>query len=371
MDVEDVFRLKVRLLTEGAILPKSEWGGRKGGAGPIGGRYYFLPNGRACGIPIRHDRLAKRYHSSTLEPTYDPSIWKYDDSIELRTVPTPEFYDLVTHDGIPYNKIALLHGSDTLATTVYQSCKYWADGTQCKFCTVPLSEQSGATILEKTPDQIAEVVKEAEREGIIHDLLLTTGTPDSSDMGCNRIVRIIERVREESNIPIAVQYEPSSNLELIDELASAGANAVAMHIESLDDEVRRKICPGKYHSGSYELHMKNWEYAIDFFGRGNVSTFILHGLGENMTTTIERSKEIAELGAMPIVAPVRPSINSQLGTFTPSYVGNLEDSMQFYKTIGKILYTLHLNPKKTIAGCHRCGGCTPIQEAYDWAEKYG
>jgi hypothetical protein len=44
-------------------------------------------------------------------------------------------------------------------------------------------------------------------------------------------------------------------------------------------------------------------------------------------------------------------------------------SVDFYRKIGSILYRNNLNPKKTTAGCHSCGGCTPIQEAYDWAES--
>ena len=50
---EEMLRLKVRLLTEGATLPKGHVTGRKGGAGPTGARYFILPNGRSCGIPIR------------------------------------------------------------------------------------------------------------------------------------------------------------------------------------------------------------------------------------------------------------------------------------------------------------------------------
>jgi biotin synthase-related radical SAM superfamily protein len=35
----------------------------------------------------------------------------------------PRFYDLTTADGIPYNKIAVLHSRDVLATTILQTCK--------------------------------------------------------------------------------------------------------------------------------------------------------------------------------------------------------------------------------------------------------
>ena len=120
MKAEKELQLKVRLLTEGASLPESESQGRKGGAGPVGGRYFQLPNGRSCGIPIRTGEMAKRYNSAPLEPTNNPDIWIYDNSIEFKLIPKPKFYELKTSDGIEYEKIALLHGSRTLATTVFQ-----------------------------------------------------------------------------------------------------------------------------------------------------------------------------------------------------------------------------------------------------------
>ena len=97
-----------------------------------------------------------------------------------------------------------------------------------------------------------------------------------------------------------------------------------------------------------------------------MSTFILHGLGEDTKKTLSLVKELSEVGVMPIVAPIRPSLGSQLANYEPSYTGHLDESVEFYKEVGKILFQHGLNPKVTVAGCHRCGGCTPIQEAYDW-----
>ena len=56
MDADALLRLKVRLLTEGATLPESEWSGRKGGAGPVGSAEPGLPpeqrpRGRARRVP--------------------------------------------------------------------------------------------------------------------------------------------------------------------------------------------------------------------------------------------------------------------------------------------------------------------------------
>jgi radical SAM protein (TIGR04043 family) len=369
MDAEKALRLKVRLLTEGASLPESESQGRKGGAGPVGGRYFFLPNGRPCGIPIRIGEMAKRYNSAPLEPTDNPDVWLYDNSIEFRLIPRPNFYDLKTSDGIEFDKIALLHGSRTLATTVFQSCIYWSSGSECKFCTIPHSYTSGNTVQQKTPEQIVEVVLAAEHEGVIDDVLLTTGTTESPDMGVENLVRIIEAIRESSKIPIAVQFEPSVDKSTIRLVADAGANAVGMHIESADESVREKISPGKYEHGSLDLYKRSWQHALDYFERGNVSTYIMHGFGENLDMTLSLVDELAEVGIMPIVAPVRPSGGSQLADYVPTYVNDLDGSVELYMNVGKILYNHGLNPEKTVGGCHNCGGCTPIQEAYDWAAQ--
>ncbi|MHA1637153.1 MAG: radical SAM protein [Candidatus Thorarchaeota archaeon] len=365
MNAEDLLRLKIRLLTEGATIPEGHWQGRKGGAGPVGGRYFLLPNNRSIGIPIRQGKMAERFKSLPLEPTNDPIIWVYDKEFELRLVPKPSFLDESNSEGIPFNQIALMHGDKCLATTVYQNCRHWSTGEQCRFCTIPTSLHSGQTTLEKTPDQIAEIVQAAE--DVATHVLLTTGTPDYDDVGIDRLINIAKGIREISDIPIAVQFEPPLDNEIMYDLASAGVNAVGIHLESADDSVRKEMTPGKTKYGSVEMYRDTWHFAIKHFGRGNVSTFLLHGLGENIETTLAFIEDISKIGVFPIVAPVRPSPSSQLADFTPTYVGKLETSIQFYKEIGKILYSEKLNPMNTIGGCSRCGGCTPIQEAYDWA----
>jgi hypothetical protein len=78
-------------------------------------------------------------------------------------------------------------------------------------------------------------------------------------------------------------------------------------------------------------------------------------------------EELSEIGVISVVAPVRPSHGSQLANYKPTYAGQLDEAVDFYKKVGKILFKHELNPKETLSGCHRCGGCTPIQEAYDWA----
>ena len=368
MDKEDALRLKLRLLLEGAVLGDEYSKGRSGGAGPVGGRYFLLPNGKPCGIPIREGKVAERFQSARLEPTDNPGIWMYDGNIELEVIPAAKFQDRTTADGIPFRKLALLHGQDCLATTVYQNCRYWSEGSQCKFCTIPSSYKSGATPLEKNPSQLAEVTKAAEEDGLVDNILLTTGTTDSPDLGSSRLAQVVKGIREVSELPIAVQFEPPEDLGFIDQIYEAGARAIGIHIESMDDDIRKEMCPGKHTYGSQEMYWRAWKHAVGLFGKGNVSTFILHGFGEDLGETLEAVEKIAEIGVMPIVAPIRPAPGSQLVDYTPTYVGHLEESLEFYKGIGRVLCESNLNPSMAVGSCSKCGGCTPIQEAYDWAE---
>lgn len=370
MNAEDMLTLKVRLLTQGATLPEGEWTGRRGGAGPVGARYFILPNGRACGVPVRTGKTVQRFDPAPLVSTKSKRIWLYDGKVRLKEVPKPRFYNLTTADGTPYQKIALLHGADVLATTVYQSCRYWASGEQCKFCTIPVSHSSGDTILEKSPEQVAEAVRAAEKEGVVRHLLLTTGTPETSDMGCERLSRIVKQIRTFSRIPVGVQFEPPADPMQIDELVDAGVNSIGMHIELADDELRRRVCPGKFRQATVEQYRASWVHALSRLGRGDVSTFFLHGLGEDAAATLHMVDEVSDMGVMPVVLPVRPALGSQLADYTPTYVGDLGDSVEFYKKVGRILVKHRLNPAETAAGCPRCGACTPIQEAYDWARVY-
>ena len=68
-------------------------------------------------------------------------------------VPTqrrPRYYDLVTADGVPYWQIGLMH-LDSFASTVVQTCSYWATPDQCAFCGIELSLDAGRTIVKKSP----------------------------------------------------------------------------------------------------------------------------------------------------------------------------------------------------------------------------
>ena len=99
--------------------------------------------------------------------------------------------------------------------------------------------------------------------------------------------------------------EPASN-------GIGGEGVMAIHLESADELIRQKICPGKFKHGSPAIYNDSWKHALTHFKRGQVSSYILHGLGEDINTTLNQIEEMAILGVLPVVAPVRPAKGSQL-----------------------------------------------------------
>ena len=77
-------------------------------------------------------------------------------------------------------------------------------------------------------------------------MVMTTGTSNGADRGAKHLARCVAAVSAAvPMLPIQVQIEPPLELGWIDRLEAAGADAIGIHIESLDQRVRRRWTPGK------------------------------------------------------------------------------------------------------------------------------
>jgi len=127
---------------------------RLGGAGPSDSGMLWVGGFR---VTVPTDNAAAAESPYVLKAV-DEGFAIFRDGQRLADASTqrrPHFYDLTTADGIPYWKIGLLH-LDSFASTVVQTCAYWGNHDQCKFCGIELSLDAGRTIVKKSPEQLAE-----------------------------------------------------------------------------------------------------------------------------------------------------------------------------------------------------------------------
>ncbi|MEU6351923.1 MSMEG_0568 family radical SAM protein [Streptomyces sp. NPDC047072] len=294
----------------------------------------------------------------------DGKVWLGDENtgISLTPIRRPRFYDLTTADGIRYEQIARLHGSDVLATTVVQTCIRYSESDRCRFCTIEESLRSGATVAAKTPAQLAEVAEAAVRLDGVRQMVMTTGTTTGPDRGARTLVRSVREVlKAVPALPIQVQCEPPGDLAWIRALHDAGATAIGIHVESLDDQVRRRWMPGKSTVPMAEYEAA-WDEAVRVFGPNRVSTYLLVGLGEDPDELVAGAGRLIERGVYPFVVPFRP----MSGTLAArDGVGAPRAELLTYVTEGVAakLRAAGMSGADQKAGCAACGACSVLQAA--------
>ncbi|TQS11581.1 MSMEG_0568 family radical SAM protein [Microbispora hainanensis] len=327
---------------------------RPDGAGPSGDGH-VLVDGAGAALPI---------DPGSPYTVRDGTVWLGDQDTGVSLVPVgrPRFYDLTTADGVPYEKIARLHGADVLATTVVQTCIRYGEADRCRFCTIEESLRSGATVAAKTPAQLAEVAEAAVRLDGVRQMVMTTGTTTGPDRGARTLARCVRAVLDAvPRLPIQVQCEPPGDLAWIGALREAGATAIGIHVESLDEEVRRRWMPGKS-SVPLADYEAAWDEAVRVFGRNRVSTYLLVGLGEDPDELIAGAGRLIRRGVYPFVVPFRP----MRGTLAArDGIGAPGAGLLTYVTEGvaALLRAAGMRGADQGAGCAACGACGVLSAA--------
>ena len=269
----------------------------------------------------------------------------------------PRFYDLTTADGVPYSKIAVLHGRDVLATTVLQTCiRYQSRTKTCQFCAIGQSLAAGRTVERKTPAQLAEVAKAAvELDGVKH-MVMTTGTPPGKDRGAAILAESAAAVKTAVDLPIQVQCEPPDDDAWFARMRDAGADALGMHLEAVTPAVRARIMPGKAQV-SVERYLSAFAAAVPVFGRGQVSTYILAGLGDTKEAILGLSATLIGLGVYPFVVPFVPISGTPLESHPTPSAGFMDAILG---PLSSMLIAGGLKATDVKAGCAKCGACSAL-----------
>ncbi|MFX8351104.1 radical SAM protein, partial [Acinetobacter baumannii] len=75
-----------------------------------------------------------------------------------------------------------------------------------------------------------------------------------------------------------------------------------MHLEVVGEDIRRRIMPGKA-MVPVARYFEAFEAAVPVFGRGQVSTYILAGLGDTAEELLAVSRRLVEIGVYPFIVP--------------------------------------------------------------------
>jgi radical SAM protein, MSMEG_0568 family len=348
------------LQTHGLRLADARIGvpSRVGGAGPTDHKAVTVL-GTTIMVPVHTRTAAHSPYVAAPPDRHGISVLLEDGQIvcEISFPPQPKFYALSTQDGVPYWKIAQLHSRDTLATTVLQTCvRYGNRAKKCQFCAIGESLRAGRTIAEKTPAQLAEVAGAAQQFDFVRNVVMTTGTPPSDDRGAEVLARSALAIKARTGLPIQGQCEPPADFAWFGRLRSAGVDSLGMHLEAWDEDVRRRIMPGKAEV-PVTFYLEAFAAAVAVFGRGQVSTYLLAGLGDSIEGLLEASRHLIQIGVYPFVVPFVPVNGTPLADHPPA---SAEFMRSVLHPLGHWLTQAGMTSKTVKAGCAKCAACSTL-----------
>lgn len=340
------------------VDPKNSGESRRGGRGSVGS--YGPDNQRQTVMIPVHTAPAFSSPYVVDAPDAEGNSRVRRDGVDVGRVKfpfRPKFYDCSTADGIPYSHIAALHSKDVLATTILQTCiRYQSRTKTCKFCSIGQSLAAGRTIERKTPEQLGEVAKAAVELDGVTQMIMTTGTPPTKDRGAAILCESAEGVKARVDLPIQGQCEPPDKDAWFQRMKDAGIDSLGMHLEAVSEEVRAEVMPGKAQV-SVERYFEAFEAAVEVFGRGEVSTYILAGLGDSKEQIIDMSERLIKTGVYPFVVPFVPISGTPMESHPTPSAGFMHEVLM---PIGKMLRESGIKSEDMAAGCAKCGACSAL-----------
>lgn len=352
-------RLITELQTHGLKLydPTVGAAGRQGGAGPSDHKAVTVGQTTVM-VPIYTGTASQSpYSVQAAGPNQGMLLHDSHEITRIAFPEQPKFYSLTTADGIPYWKIALLHSHDVLATTVQQTCmRYRNEATACQFCAIEKSLEADRTLARKTPEQLAEVAEAAVRLDGVKHMVMTTGTPHTRDRGAAYLADCARAIKARVYLPIQAQCEPPDEFVWFDHMKSAGIDSMGMHLEAVDPAIRTRIMPGKAEV-PLAHYLNAFDAAVKVFGWGQVSTYLLAGLGDSLETLVAMCDRLISLGVYPFVVPFVPITGTPLANHPAP---NTDFMFALYQQVGALLKAAGMSSADIQAGCAKCGACSAL-----------
>ena len=130
----------------------------------------------------------------------------------------------------------------------------------------------------------------------------------------------------------------------------------------MDDAVRSRWMPGKSRVTMAEYRTA-WREAVRVFGRNQVSTYLLVGLGEDPDELVDGARELVDMGVYPFVVPFRPLAGTLATDVDHVPAPDRQVVNDVTARVATLLRDAGMRGADQRAGCAACGACSALQTA--------
>jgi biotin synthase-related radical SAM superfamily protein len=232
----------------------------------------------------------------------------------------------------------LIHCPGQAFITISEQCVF-----DCKFCPVPKLDGK-----IKSLDEIIRMVDEANDSGKLTAISLTSGVAGSPKEEVDRAVEAAKALKK-YNVPIGISVYPTADSSR--QLKEAGAVEVKYNVETMDRELYKDVCPDQ----SLEFILECLKDAVDIFGKNQVYSNFIIGLGENDETVEAGLDELVSMGVIPIIRAggMHPLRVGEINVERPS----AQRLLKLNQILRRILDEHGLRADVSRTMCLPCTGC--------------
>ncbi len=179
----------------------------------------------------------------------------------------------------------------------------------CSFCPQARGSKSSTALLSRVTwptfpaeKALAALVASAEQKKIRRVCIQALNYPEVF----THLEALVEEIKEHSKIAVSVSCQPQ-NRENIKRLKSAGVDRLGIALDAATESVFNRV-KGSAAGGCYswKTQFNLFTEAISIFGKGNVSTHVIVGLGETEKEAAEIVQRCVDLGVLPAMFAFTP-----------------------------------------------------------------
>jgi biotin synthase-related radical SAM superfamily protein len=216
--------------------------------------------------------------------------------------------------------------------------------------------------MQKTPLQVSEAAIAGVEENVIKHASLTTATLATKGKGLEDLIEAAKLISAKASIPLMIEFEPVLDHTLLNsmlkEAKKSGITTAFSNIECFDGRAREDVMPakGKIRIATY---LKTWGKCLDIFGKNEVYTVVVVGIGENDESILRGVEMAASNGVMTFLVPHSPAIGAVYEDMDPP---DYERMLYLYDKAVNIYKKYGLDLWASKAGCARGGAFSTIKE---------
>ncbi len=319
------------------------------------------------------DNLKLLKYASELETPFSLKIFDSKPALYYKDIfldfvsfpPKSDFYFQKTSLGLPFIGNAVLQGVDWVAFQCLWPCEYAFAGKPCEFCFSggyfeTLARKKKPLPKPVNPADMTEIVKYAVENVGCNSIQITGGSTFDSQKEHSYIASYLEAInkyvgRENIKGDILLYITPPKDLSIIDEYFKLGASKIACSLELWDEELAKKITPGKIDLTTRKRHLEALEYISRNYGVGKAFSNFVIGI-EGFETLKEGATYLAERGIIPTASvwmPMGRPVNNTMQT----------PGIEYYKKVKNLFAELY---QKYNLEPSRCRGLNVCIERDIW-----